>query len=284
MKILKSSSKLFVAAFALLILTNIVVLLGIYLNRSGETTSEVILTQRELEIPYSMKKENNSIFLKLVYRNINKSKFSHLGNWLNVSKLNELGFETDKDINYKKNTRRQSKEVFIVLEYNGESYKKSLKLAEETFSEQEALYSVDKSKQRAYKNAKRSLSREQTSASRLFAIDAGLYYEKLRQKYTNKANFIIVKGLVKISNGYKKKITYGYIQQLHIQKIHLPYEFKHVLKNIKPINKYNEKQNTVPSYKVEVKYGSRFEPWISSVKRIKLIYQERLSVNIVKNL
>ncbi|WP_321779494.1 DUF4824 family protein [Sulfurimonas sp.] len=268
MKILNPSSKLFAAAFALLILTNIVVLLGIYFNRSGETTSEAILTQRELEIPYSMKKENNSIFLKLVYRNINKSKFSHLGNWLNVTKLKELGFDTDKYLIYKKNIKRPSKEVFIVLEYNCESYKKSLKLAEEVFAEQEALYSAEKSKQRAYKNAKRNLTREQTSASRLFAIDAGLDYDALRQKYTNKANFIIVKGLVKISNSYKEKIIYGYIQQLHIQKINLPYEFKHLLKDVKPIDKYNAKQNTHPSYKVEVKYGSRYEPWISSVKRI----------------
>lgn len=268
MKILKPSSKLFAAAFALLILTNIVVLLGIYLNRSGDTTSEAILTQRELEVPYSMRKENNSIFLKLVYRSINKSKFSHEGNWLNIAKLKELGFDTDKYLIYKKNISRPSKEVFIVLEYDGESYKRSLKLAEETFARKEALYSADKSKQRAYKNAKNALAREQTSASRLFAIDAGLDYDILRQKYANKANFIIVKGLVKISNSYKEKITYGYIQQLHIQKINLPYEFKYLLKDVKPIDKYNTKQNIYPNYKVEVKYGSRYEPWISSVKRI----------------
>ncbi|WP_324171582.1 DUF4824 family protein [Sulfurimonas sp.] len=271
MKILKPSFKLFAAAFALLILTNIVVLLGIYLNRSGDTTSEAILTQRELEVPYYMDKENNSISLKIVYRNINKvnnSYYNNYNDWLDLIKLKELGFDTDKYLTSKKNANKPTKEVFVVLEYNGESYKNSLKLAEETFAKKEALYNADKSKQRAYKSAKNGLTREQTSASRLFAIDAGLDYDVLRQKYTNKANFIIVKGLVKIYIEYKKKIIYGYIQQLHIQNIHLPYEFKHLLKNVEPIDKYNEEQNTYPSYKVGVKYGSSFEPWITSLKYI----------------
>ncbi len=46
MKIFKLSSKLFASAFALLVITNLVMLLGVYLNRSSETTSEVTLTQR----------------------------------------------------------------------------------------------------------------------------------------------------------------------------------------------------------------------------------------------
>lgn len=271
MTALKLSSKLFLAAFVLLIITNIVVLWGVYINRTSETTSHITLTQRELKLPYSMQKENNSISLKLTYRTINKLNNSHQDNWLNIVKLKELGFDTNKYLNSIQSIGTQTKEVFIVLENDGESYEKSLKSTEESLAEKEALYNANKdnkSKQRGYENAKNNLTREQISQSRLFAIDAGLDYKKLRQKYANKTNYIIVKGLVKPFKEHKQKILYGYIQQLNIQTMHLPYKFKRVLKGVKPINNYKYTQNNSPKYKVEVKYGSRYEPWITNVKKI----------------
>jgi len=87
MKILKSSSRLFTAAFILLIVTNFVVLLSVYLNRSSKTTSETILTQRELQLPYTIQKENNSISLRIVYRTLNKVRRSPYVDWLNAVKL-----------------------------------------------------------------------------------------------------------------------------------------------------------------------------------------------------
>ncbi|TKI70440.1 DUF4824 family protein [Sulfurimonas crateris] len=271
MKIFKLSSKLFASAFVLLVITNAVMLLGVYLNRSSEATSEVTLTQRELQLPSYIRKENNSVSLRLVYRTANKSSRSHQDNFLNHDKLEELGFDTDKYLYSKESTRTPTKEVFIVLENNGELYKKSLKSAEAVLMEKEALYNAnkdDKKKQRDYENAKNNFTREQISQSRLFAIDAGLEYEGLRQKYPNKTDYLIVKGVVGLVKDYKEKILYGYIQRLNVQTVHLPYKFKYLLKEIGPINSHNNTRNTSLQYKVEVKYGSRYEPFITSVKRI----------------
>jgi len=271
MKVFKLSSKLFASAFALLIVSNAVMLFGVYLNRSSETTSEVTLTQRELQLSSPMRKENNSLSLKLVYRTANRSSRSRPDNFLNDVKLKELGFDTDKYLYSKEGTAATTKEVFIVLENDGESYKESLRSAEEELMRKEALYNAnkdDKVKQIAYENAKSDLAREQMSQSRLFAIDAGLDYETLRQKYPDKTDYLILKGVVRAVKEHKEKSLYGYIQHLNVQAIHLPYEFKHLLKDIKPINNHRNMQNTPPKYKIEVKYGSRYEPFITSVKII----------------
>ena len=269
MRTFKLSSKLFVSAFALLIATNALMLLGVYLNRTSETTSEVTLTQRELQLSNRIQKENNSVSLRLVYRTENRSG-SH-NNFLNHDKLKELGFDTDKHLYSKEGSRATTKEVFVVLENDGEAYKRSLKSAEAALTKNEALYSANKDderSQRAYENAKNELAREQISQSRLFAVDAGLDYERLRQKYPDKTKHLILKGVVRLVKEHKEKSFYGYIQHLNIQTIHLPYKFKHLLKDIKPMINHKNEQSTPPKYKMEVKYGSRYEPFITSVKVI----------------
>ncbi|MFA7353255.1 MAG: DUF4824 family protein [Sulfurimonadaceae bacterium] len=271
MKILNLSSKLFASAFALLVITNAVMLLGVYLNQSSETTSETTLTQRELQLSSSMQKENNNVSLRLIYRTTNSLNRSYQNIFLNIDKLKELGFDTDKYLYSQDGKITPTKEVFIVLENSGESYEKSLKLAEEAFIEKEALYNAnqdDKNRQKDYENAKNTLVREQTSLSRLFAIDAGLDYEELRKKYTNKANYLIVKGVVGLAKEYKQQKLYGYIKQLNVQNIHVPYNLKHLFKDVKPIYNYKDAQDTSVKYNVEVKYGSKYEPFITSVKII----------------
>ena len=272
MKIFKSSLGLFTLAFILLLGTNAVVLTGAYLNKTMEVTSHAVLTQRELQIPYASKKENNEVSLRIVYRTPKESLYNKAPSWLNASKLAELGFNTDIHLSSKNHKSTPQKEVFLVLEYDGEAYQKSLILAEENLEQKEVLYNANKDEKRVkrnYEDAQRHLNRERVSESRLFAVDAGLEYKKLRQTYFDKTKYIIVKGLVNIDYQYMiADKQYGYIQQLNIQRIHLPYEFKHVLKDVTTGNYLNHRVDNASKYKVEVKYGSRYEPWISSVEKI----------------
>lgn len=274
MKIFKSSWGLFVLAFILLFFANAVVLTGAYINRAMEATSQTVLTQRELQMPYKNKRENNGMSLRLVYRilntDISKGSYNKIPAWLNAEKLKELGFYRDQGTAHYKKT--PTKEVFIVLEYDGEAYKKSLALAEENFVEKEVLFNAkkdDNKTKRDYEEAKKRLNREQISESRLFAIDAGVEYEKLRQKYSEKSTYIIVKGIVKLVYQYKiEKEQYAIIQQLNTENIYLPYKFKHVLKDITTDDDLNNRVGSAPKYEVEIKYGIRYEPWISSVETI----------------
>jgi len=277
MKIFKSSLGLFTLTFSLLFLTNIIIFFGVYLNKS-DVTSQTVLTQRELKLPYRSFKENSGLSLRITYRTLKKDVGDYSYNrspiWLNEAKLKELGFDTNKHSDAKKSKIAPSKELFLVLEYDGKTYQKSLKLAKEDLEAKEILYitnKMNKSIKRDFENAEKYLEKEQISESRLFAIDAGLDYEELRIKYTDKRKYIIVEALLNFV--YRDRITkpYAYIQNLNIQEIHLPYEFKNILKDIEPINRYmyGNKKNSPPKYSVEVKYGSKYEPWISSVDKLK---------------
>jgi hypothetical protein len=63
MKILLSSRALFLLGFFMIVATNIVVLSGVASNRSGNPESEVILTERELQLPYKIHEENSGLTL-----------------------------------------------------------------------------------------------------------------------------------------------------------------------------------------------------------------------------
>lgn len=269
MKINKASLGIFIVAFLVLIITNIMILSGVSSNRSSEPTSHTILTERELPISLGyFSKDNNGIFLIFKYR-------TYTVNWLNEEKLKKLGFDTEKYKNAKYQKSILSKEVFIVLENDGNAYQESLKRAEERVMQKQLLYNEDinnKYHKNNYENAKRLLSSEQHTNSRLFAIDAGLSYEKLRQKYDNIEKYIIVRGVMQ---PYYVPGVGAYIKKLSIQKIHIPLKYSTFLRELSDKIK-NEaaiysyiKLNRNPEYKVELKYGKRYEPWVVSVDKIE---------------
>ncbi len=265
------ASKLFWLAFLVLFLSNIVVLYGVYLNQLDEPTSELILTQRELALPYRYMKENSAISLSIVYRTVNTFRDGYLDynvpKWLNEMKLKELGFNTVQYNDENSHRNRPIKEVFLVLQYDGKAYGESLKLREEDLERKAALLYANKNSKkikRDFQEAKKSLQREKISESRLFAVDAGLDYVLLRKKYTNKNQYIILKGIIRLI--YKKNELYGRIQELSVTNLHVPYEYKHIFKNIK---RDSPKTSKHPQYEVGIKYGSRYEPWIDSLNKIE---------------
>ncbi len=251
MKFLKSSKNLFILSFLIIILTNIFIFLNIYINRFGDTTSSVILSERELTVPYNYNKENSGVSLRINYRiageytnqpyNYNKKAY-----WLNEKKLQKLGFDTKKYKKYKNRNSSLEKEVFIVLEQNAEAYKRSLKLA------QEKLSNLDDKQTRNIKSIKENLRKEKEENSRLFAIDAGVDYAKLRQLYTDKTKYIIAKGLVKFNFSNYENIN-GYIVRLSVSDVHVVVKYKNLLK-------YKNAK-----FKAHVKYGNLYEPWISEI-------------------
>ncbi len=255
MKFLKSSRNLFILSFLVIILINTFIFANIYINRFGDATSNVVLSERELVVPYSYNKENSGISLKISYRIANEythKPFSYSTKvyWLNEKKLQELGFDTKKYKKYKNRNSALKKEVFIVLEQNGEAYKQSLRLA------QEKLSNLEHKQKRDIKNAKENLRKEKEENSRLFAIDVGVDYAKLRQLYTDKTKYIITKGIVKFRfSNYRNKNENinGYIVRLSVPSVHVTLKHKNLFKNA------NAK------FKAHIKYGNRYEPWISEI-------------------
>lgn len=283
MKLTKAYLGIFIVAFLVLAITNIFVLTGVNLNRSGEPTSHTILTQRELREPhiYNLNKDNNAIFLRFDYR-------YDMDDWLNEEGLEKLGFDIEGYRNSKVQKRfLPKKEVFIVLENDGNAYQKSLKRAEERVIEKELLYNKDLNNEvlkHQMTQLKTKLLSEQLSNSRLFAIDAGLSYEKLRQKYDNIRKYIIVKGVIRPYTKYNAPDGFFvFIEKLSIPKLYIPLKHSKWLRELsdkieKERNFYTylldydygfRKFNKKPGYQVELKYGKHYEPWVVSVDKIE---------------
>lgn len=267
-----NSNKLFILAFTLIFISNIVILYGVFNNRAGLPLSEVSLTERELKLPYRNRNENNAISLRLNLRTQNNFSYSnHKAQWLTTQKLKTLGFDIEND--FKKNNdlnffKSIEKEVFIVLEYDGKSYQDSLALAKNKVKELEELNSTEKKDKQKLKRAIKELKDEQFNRSRLFAIDADIDSKILRSKYRGTSKYIIAKGLIKVR--HTDKGIYSYISGLSIKEIYVPLEHSNFFKSLQPIRNYNNKKVIEPRYIVALKYGTKFEPYITSVKELNL--------------
>lgn len=285
MRMLLSSRGLFIIGFVVLLATNLVVLLGVGSNRSGNPETLIELTERELQLPYRIHEENSGLSLRLAWRTIGeKEDDSYYGDscygnwvspaWFNAQKLRELGFTTEDtssaDETSKRHKKQVSKEVFIVLKYNGEAYKEALRRAESALEKAKGALKAtneDKELRESFNRAKERLERERISESRLFAIDAGLDASELRAQYSDRAGFIITPGIVRPTYFYndKKMAQFGHISGLSVGNINVPLKHRDVFDSILAHDKSPECKSRPPRYIVELAYGSRLEPWIRSV-------------------
>ncbi len=283
MKLSYSNRNLFILAFFILFFVNIVVLLGVFSNRSGKPDFKGFITEREMNLPWSIHKENSSLSLHLIWRTaVNKSYDDYYyksgsPTWFNAKKLKELGFKIgtlpDSE-EYKHRYKKQlPKEVYIVLEYNGASYMNSLLIAENELAEREEKLQInpeDKDTVRKFESAKENLEKEKLTKSKLFAIDAGLNQAQLRNRYSDRSKYIITKGIVRprfYSKNDKNRVV-GYITKLSVEKIFVPLKFKNELEEFFKQNTTRNNDITPPRYKIELAYGKRFEPYIVSVKQL----------------
>jgi len=264
--------KLFSIAFTILVITNIFVFFGIDFNRSGKPTSSIVLSERELRLPYRSNNENSGISLHVKYRTFSQSSKNQLPyhthtDWLNYESLKKLGFDVDEHLNAKYKKSTLAKEVFAVLEYDAQTYQKSLAYKTEELTKAEVLYDENKDDKRLkdrYEGAKDELKREKLYNTRLFAIDTGLEYDELRKKYNDFDKYLIVKALVTMvdKDYYKDKTKVkGYLKNLSITQIHIPLPYKKELETLK------SEWNIEPRYSVKLRYGQRFEPWVVEVTK-----------------
>jgi hypothetical protein len=285
MKPIVSPSRLFGLGFVLLLAVNVFVLLGVAANRSEKPETLIELTERELALPYKSDDENSGLALKLDWRIINNEDdpcrfYGHweVPIWFNAQKLIELGFtidETtcpDKYSNREKEKEPLPKNAFIVFEYDGKAYQEALKGAEESLNKTGAALKAnktDKDTQDRFEEAKRRLEQERATESRLFAIDAGLNADKLRERYSDRSKFIIMPGVVELTcRSYnKKREVVGRISDIRVEKINVPLKHRKLFDAIVAQDKFGRRKRQGPRYTVEVAYGSRLEPWIQAVKR-----------------
>ncbi|MFH1981863.1 MAG: DUF4824 family protein [Pseudomonadota bacterium] len=274
---LSSSRGLFLLGVIILAATNIIVLTGVASNRSGEPESQITLTERELPLPYRLKKENSGLSLRLNWRVLGMeedyNRYSGWTSplWLDSEKLTALGFAIDAKTRAASRKRPISKEVFIVLEYDGASYREAVERAEKSFESVADLLKQkdgDKAVADQFERAENRLKKERESESRLFAIDAGLNPQILREKYEDRTRFVIVRGLVEPDYSYDKarKTLLGHISRLSVGNIFVPLDFRKTFETIAGGNTSRRENPDASRYEVTLAYGSRLEPWIVAVR------------------
>lgn len=262
-----------ITGVALILLTNLVVLLGVRFNHSGLADSTLQLSQRELRIPYRWRQnnDNNGISLMLQWRipgSLNEyQQYNNGPDWLDKAKLASLGFNVSMPIDADRGRtayqKQLSKPVFLVMEFDGPAYQQSIELAKKADADDSNKKAVDDKK----KNQPTALSQELNLNSRLFIVDASLDREMLRAKYPDTRRYGIVRGQIQprvIYDKEKQPLMAGYVKDVSAQSINVPFEFRDVFE---PIQKGNQKYGNAdndkrPSFKATVAFGRRLEPWI----------------------
>lgn len=266
------------AALALIVLVNVIVLAGVRYNRSGSPDAEVTLTERELHL-WSHSKENSAMSLKLELHP-DYDKWSEASPWFDRKKLEEIGFDCsvpfdakDAALHYNKALPRRT---FVVLEYEGKAWQAWLAKQDEHLKELEREVAQGREGKKPLEAERKRVAWLKESGSRLITIDAGNDAAGLRARYPDGTRYIITPAKVRMrllpantSNKLEKPILSGYVDDVLTETIHVPRNRQGVLASLKPDSQKfyygGARENFTPRYRVTLKYGRRHEPWITAV-------------------
>lgn len=270
---------LFAIGCILLATVNYTMLSRVAANRQGQPDARLLLTERELPKINRLAQENNGVALRLAWRTLSRVETEYddrKPSWLSGKKLEELGFHFADalEVEQRRDRAPLSRQVFVVLEYNGGAYHNAIRRAERAVEkEEDALRAnpADKGLQSARQQAKKRLRNEEISQSRLFAVDAGLDPQRLRASYDDASRFIVAPGVVRltyrIENG--RAWATGQIDEISVDKVHVPLEQRRALDAILQQSKASQGENKPPRYQAELLYGSRREPWIAAIRPLE---------------
>lgn len=277
--------KTLAAGALLILLANAVALTGVYLNRSGEPESRLVLSQRELSLPWDWHggMENSGLALGLAWRVGAAQGSEYYGGygfsggtpeWLDEARMAALGFDTrgwaSDDGTRRRFERALPRDVLLVLELAGPSWQRALERARENAARHEAarLANADSKEFIAKaKHAQEQLEREETVGSRLFAIDAGLDRAALRARYPDRSRYLILKATVRpqVVSADKARRVGGYVSGLGVSQINVPFALRPALEPALRNRNRTAKEPAIP-FEATVAFGQRLEPWLESVR------------------
>ena len=277
MKNLARSRTLFILSLLLIVVVNGFILIGVLYNRSGDPESVVVLTEREVKMPYRWNRDDTSVRIDWrtvsaegdVYNRYNSPE------WLNQEKLKLLGFEFSEGVNADRQSHFTELEAILVLEYDGSAYQQVIKAARqrvETIQNKLTKLVDDEALLSSLKDAKENLEHERRSASRLFVVDAGLDKEKLRSQYPDRHRYILTYGVVdarsyRFKGPREQSVISGRIDRLSVNYLHVEKEVRAIIDQLRSRSSYAS-DKTPPRFSLTVHYGQKLEPWIEMVKRL----------------
>jgi hypothetical protein len=273
------------AGIALIVLTNAVVLGGVWWNRAAPPESTLTLSERELGLPWRSLRtqENSGLALSLRWRVANPgngdtqvSTFTFNSGtpaWLDGARLQALGFsvgELNSDAGQRRFTRQQPRPAILVLELDGPTRQQALDLARENAARHAAASEVNPGNKEfagRAKSARDALAREENSNSRLFAVDAGLDAGSLRAKYPDRTRFMLLPVTIRPRLHHPKHGTplpTSTIARPDNTSLHVPHALSAPLKGLRA--RATGEPGGEDRFTAVVATGRRLEPWIEAIQ------------------
>lgn len=249
--------------------SNAVVLSRVALNRTGEITSQLTLTERELSLPrsYGLEKENSGITLSINWRTPSEGQSSgYNAKSVELSKegLFSLGFE---NFDRKSSHWSEAVEMYWALEFDGDLYK--AELAKAAVEHKNALLAkkddLNDETKRLEKRAKTNLAKERKTRTRLIFIEASASYNALTAKFSTKSNILIVKGLAKAYFNSQSDSYQLHLDALSAPNVMVPLEYTDTFSGLK---RRDWKDIKAPRYALNIQWGESLEPWVTSIKQL----------------
>jgi hypothetical protein len=100
----------------------------------------------------------------------------------------------------------------------------------------------------------------------LFVVDAGLDAKALRERYADRAHYLIVRGRLRtyIAGDSGKERVVAAAPELDIEKIRVPQTYRTLVEPLR--DRYMHDNNNPPRFTATVNFGRRFEPWIVEMR------------------
>jgi hypothetical protein len=286
--------RLALVGLALIVAVNVVAGIFIVYNRGGQPDSILALNQRELRLPVTNvgnaapAQKLGGLSLQIDWRVLsdlgsdaglkqqypddaeNNPGSPRLAPWLDRAKLESLGYRFPDpapiDEIRKSRPSELAREVFVVLEFDGPAFRDSIARARHDVALiQPAFEQQPNNPQIAAHKLKfeSHLAQALKSASRLYAIDAGLEFAAMRERYPDRQHYAIVRGKIRplFRAGTETRVA-GVIEDLTISVVNVPLRLRRVFEL--PRGVAFDKNKALPSvrYNVDLALGRRLEPWI----------------------
>ena len=292
------------AAAVVVLATNAVVLARVAWNRAGEPTARLELTSRELTLPWvGRDEEDTGLSLGLTFHAPSPwpEPGAAMDPWLDREKLGELGFDVRVDPEAPEAERHYRsplpRDVWLVLEDEGAAWRRWLARREEEVAEVHRAVERGEQGSQDLAEAERSLAFDRVEASRLFAIDAGLDRDALRQRYPDPARHAVVPATVRlhridVEEEPEDEPPYltGSVDRILVDQVHVPLRHRPVIEGALAERDRRNREDTrrltrvagetyhepaldqrpdPPLYRAELAVGRLGEPWLTSVKRFR---------------
>ncbi len=224
-------------------------------NRSGEPDAVLDLTEREMRLP-AKEAENTSLALGLVFKRVQhgpvtgsgRPQFEDAG-WFDRAKLQAIGFDCRLPMtpeNARHYRTQPPRSTFAALEYEGETWRAEIQAARET---------------------------DPLLDTHLVAVDVDNDPAALRKRHPDRRRVAIVRAtamLQFVSNPGRPPFLMGRVTQALPGEINVPRQWRPVLEGFQAAlaPRAGPAPLHEPRFRVTVKWGTRFEPWIAGVERL----------------